>query len=611
VEIGRRGTLTGLTALAASAFVDPLAAASSSAAPALLEELDYQDVTLLEGRARQQADETLAAVIGMSDDALLRPFRAAIGQPVSGPALGGWYDADPSFDPPGNLTGYIPGHSFGQYLSALARGYAVTRDSRALQKIERLVSGYAPTISPRFYDNYPIPAYTYDKLLIGLIDAYRFAGNRQALQLIAPTTDAVLPTLPDKALDRAVTQANARPNIAFGWDETYTLAENLYLAAEVGAGDRFRRMAPRYLLRETYLEPLAAGRNVLAGRHAYSHVNALASSMRGYLHEHDPALLAAARNGMRFVSEQSYATGGWGPDEAFVAEGSGGLGRSLGSTHRTFEAPCGTYGHFKVARYLMRVTQDSRYGDGMEKLFYNAALGLLPLRSDGVGQYYADYNDIGAKTYYESSCPCCAGSIGQLTADYGISAYLRDDKGLFVNLYTPSRAIWRKGGEPALTLTQQGRYPLEPVTTLRVDAPRAVAMALRLRIPAWAGTGTRVAVNGRDVSGVTPGRFLTIARTWQTGDRVELRFDMPLRLESVDAQRADRLAVVHGPLALFATGDRFALHHQRDLMRIGRAQPGGPEWVLNDATGSTTFKPYFALNGEPARLYQRSIRNTA
>jgi hypothetical protein len=72
---------------------------------------------------------------------------------------------------------------------------------------------------------------------------------------------------------------------------------------------------------------------------------------------------------------------------------------------------------------------------------------------------------------YETSCPCCAGSIGQLTADYGISAYLRDDKGLFVNLYTPSRVVWRRHGDPVLTLTQQGNYPLEPSVRLDIETP--------------------------------------------------------------------------------------------------------------------------------------------
>jgi DUF1680 family protein len=78
-----------------------------------------------------------------------------------------------------------------------------------------------------------------------------------------------------------------------------------------------------------------------------------------------------------------------------------------------------------VARYLMRAT-----GDSMERLFYNAPLGLLPLKADGTAFYYADYNDIGARTYFDYACPCCSGTIGQLTADYGTSAYLRDADGL-------------------------------------------------------------------------------------------------------------------------------------------------------------------------------------
>ena len=51
--------------------------------------------------------------------------------------------------------------------------------------------------------------------------------------------------------------------------------------------------------------------------------------------------------------DQSFATGGWGPNEAFVEPGKGQLGASLSTTHRSFETPCGSYAHFKVMRYLL------------------------------------------------------------------------------------------------------------------------------------------------------------------------------------------------------------------------------------------------------------------
>lgn len=602
----RRTFLAGAAGAAAAASLPGRGLAAARAPESRIEQLDHGDVVLLDGRARAQFDETLSALLAFDEDELLRPFREAVGAAVGPRKLGGWYDRSPEFDPPGNLTGFIPGHSFGQYVSALARAYAVAGDVRAKAKVDRLIAGFAPTISPAFYQDYPLPAYTYDKIVVGLIDADRYAGNAGALKLLDRATDAVLPFLPGRALDRQVVERQKHKNAAFGWDETYTLPENLYLAAERGAGERFRSMARAYLLDDAYFDPLAAGRNVLPGRHAYSHMNALASAMRAYFTDGTAKHLAAARNGFHFILEQSFATGGWGPNEGFVTPGSGALGKSLEASHAGFETPCGTYGHFKVARSLMRATGDSLYGDSMERLLYNAALGALPLKPDGTAFYYSDYDDAGAKSYYAAKCPCCSGTIGQLTADYGISAYLRDAHGLYVTLYLPSRAVWRAADGAALTLTQRGSYPLDDRIEMTVAVPRPTPMALRLRIPAWAGPATRVSVNGRAVAGaVVSGRFATIARTWRTGDRVDLILDRTLRAEAVDAQHPDRIAMMQGPLALFATGGGFTPLPRDRLRTLAQQAAGSTEWRLEGAP--FTFKPFFAVESEPTRLYQHVV----
>jgi hypothetical protein len=41
------------------------------------------------------------------------------------------------------MTGYIPGHSFGQYLSGLSRAYAVTGDKATQAEGARLVKAFA------------------------------------------------------------------------------------------------------------------------------------------------------------------------------------------------------------------------------------------------------------------------------------------------------------------------------------------------------------------------------------------------------------------------------------------------------------------------------------
>ena len=49
-----------------------------------------------------------------------------------------------------------------------------------------------------------------------------------------------------------------------------------------------------------------------------------------------------------------------------------------------------------------------------------------------------------------------------------------------------------------------------------------------------------------------PGSWAELDRTWKNGDRVELSLDMPLRLVPLDAQHANLVALVRGPVTLFA-----------------------------------------------------------
>jgi DUF1680 family protein len=562
------------------------------------------DVTLLDGPMLEQFRAHHATLLAMDEDALLKPFRAAAGLPAPGEDLGGWYNSAPAFDPPADMHGFIPGHSFGQYVSSLARAYAVTGDETTRQRVQRLVAGFAPTVTPRFYDGYPLPAYTFDKITIGLIDAHALTADPQALRVLDRAADAALPHLPEKALTRPEMAARPHPNLAFTWDESYTLPENLYLAWQLGAGERYRTLARRFLLDRDYFEPLARGENVLPGRHAYSHVNALSSAMQAYRVEGDPKHFLAAKNGFDFVLAQSFATGGWGPNERFIVPGSGALGDSLQATHASFETPCGAYGHFKVARHLMGVTGDSRYGDSMERVLYNTVLGAPPMKPDGTAFYYSDYNEVGSKTYFDYKCPCCSGTLGQILADYGLSAYFVNERGVFVNLYAPSRLRWRQNGR-AVTLEQSTAYPLDSHIGMAVETAVAETFSIALRIPAWAGSATAVAVNGKRLEQpIVAGEFYEIRRTWNNGDRIDLSVDLPLRLEAVDDQHPHLLAVMQGPLALFAVGERFLPVKRAELMSVRQTAARSTEWRIETRDGVQWFKPYFAVAGGATRLYQ-------
>jgi DUF1680 family protein len=568
--------------------------------------LEYSQVVLLDGPFRQQFDHNHELFLNLDDDALLKPFRQREGMSAPGPDMGGWYDDGNDFNPANNFHSFIAGHSFGQYLSGLARAYAVTGSKPTQEKVWRLVRGFGATVDPagKFYVDYRLPAYTYDKTSCGLIDAHEFAKDPDAMDVHWRATQAVLPHLPERALNRYEQRSRGYKSISFTWDETYTLPENFFLAYQRSGDTRYRDLGARYL-EQNYFDPLSENHNVLPFEHAYSHVNAFSSAMQAYLVLGDEKYLRAAKNGLRMVEDQSYATGGWGPDEAFVEPGRGGLAASLKSTHASFETPCGAYGHFKITRYLLRVTRDSRYGDSMERVLYNTVAGARLIQPDGISFYYSDYNDSGAKKdWYRDKWPCCSGTFPQLSADYHISTYFKGQDGIYVNLFLPSRVTWMQGSTQ-VTMTQKTDYP--KANTMQFEFAmmgNPEAFAVNVRIPAWAGAKTMVSVNGKRVDGeIAPGKFLAVQRTWKHGDRVEIEMETPLRLEGIEPESPNIVALMRGPLAMFAIGENPA-HPTRDqLMTATASAQSSDDWVVSTGSGPVTLRSFAAIKDEPYRLY--------
>ncbi|MGA8540957.1 MAG: beta-L-arabinofuranosidase domain-containing protein [Terriglobales bacterium] len=525
---------------------------ASDQSPQPLELFDYGDVALASELHEKQLEETHSVLMGLSDDSLLKPFRQMSGQPAPGDDLGGWYHYNPDYKW-GDEAGFTPSCTFGQWVSALARMYAIRPDQAIRDKVLRLNRLYAKTISDDYYEKNRFPTYCYDKLVCGLIDSHRYVGDPDAFSILELTTNTALPHFPEHAVEHGK-QWRPQKDQTWTWDESYTISENLFLAYQRGAGARYRELGRQYLYDE-YYEPLAEGRNVLAGRHAYSYVNSLSSAMQAYLTLGSEKHLRAARNGFEMLCKQSFVTGGWGPDEALCGPDSPDIAASLTNTHASFETPCGSYAHFKLTRYLLRVTRESRYGDSMERVMYNTVLGAKPLQADGRTFYYSDYNFKGHKFYRDNQhWACCSGTLPQVAADYRINTYFRDSRGVWVNLYIPSTLRWTQDGTE-VALTQKSLYPFDSMVQFDLKTSRVTDFNLSFRIPAWAA-GASISVNGRRMPiPVTPGSFATVGRQWRTGDRVELDMPMTMRLEAVDAQHPQIVGLVFGPVVLFAITD--------------------------------------------------------
>ena len=613
LPVSRRTFLKTATATTAATYAARTVPAWATAQKSLvaintpLSTFAYSDVELFEGPMKRQFDENHARFLGLDDDRLLKVFRQVAGLPAPGEDMGGWYDLTGFSLERNDFHGFIAGHTFGQYVSALARAYAVSGSEPTRAKINRLVKGYAETLDPKakFFVDYRLPAYTYDKLSCGLIDAHEFAHDPMAMDVHEKLTRAMVAYLPEKALSRQEQRSRPHKDTSYTWDETYTLPENLFLAYQRSGKPFYRDMAKRYLEDDTYFEPLSQGNNVLPFEHAYSHVNAFSSAMQAYITLGSQMHLQAARNGFEMLAKtQSFATGGWGPDEAFGEPGTGQLGNSLAHSHASFETPCGAYGHFKITRYLLRVTKDAQYGDSMERILYNTILGAWPIQADGTSFYYSDYANTGKKVYYGQKWPCCSGTFPQLAADYHISTYLRSDDGVYVNLFAPSRVQWKDaGGQHGLK--QETKYPFDNKVQINVSGSQPQDYTIYVRIPAWATPDPVLSVNGNRVSeAVKPGTFAAIRRTWRDGDRVELELPMPLRLEPVDANHPSVVALVQGPLVLFAVTDSQPTFDRSSLLQAKAANNANGDWIANTADGSSiTMRPFMKIDKESYSTY--------
>jgi DUF1680 family protein len=114
-----------------------------------------------------------------------------------------------------------------------------------------------------------------------------------------------------------------------------------------------------------------------------------------------------------------------------------------------------------------------------------------------------------------------------------------------------------------------------------------------------------LSINGKRVSDpVRPGTFAGLRRTWKDGDRVELELPMPLRLELVDANHPHLVALIRGPVVLFAVGDSQPSFDRNALLQAKPTNNGMGDWLANSVDGSSVaMRPFMTIDKESYSTY--------
>ena len=116
--------------------------------------------------------------------------------------------------------------------------------------------------------------------------------------------------------------------------------------------------------------------------------------------------------------------------------------------------------------------------------------------------------------------------------------------------------------------------------------------------------GCRLTANEWMLKSCPVGSYPFVGR-WKAGDRIEYEIGMPLRLEAVDPQNANTVALVRGPLALFAIGDMPANLTRLQLLTATSASQASQDWVVRGGARSLTLRPFSAVRDESYRLYHK------
>ncbi|GHJ44299.1 hypothetical protein Cs7R123_16410 [Catellatospora sp. TT07R-123] len=556
-------------------------------------------VTLLAGPFLSNAGRTQSYLSFLDADRLLHTFRLNYGISSSAAACGGWESP----------TTELRGHSMGHVLSALAQAYANTGTTSYKTKGDYLVAqlatcqarattagyntGYLSAYPESFIDRVEArqsvwaPYYTLHKIMAGLLDMHLLTGNAQALTVLTAMASWV-----KFRNDRlTLTQRQNMMDTEFGGMNE--VLANLYQLT----GDPNHLAAAQQFDHAEVFDPLASNTDALNNYHANTQIPKMIGAIREYHATGTTRYLDIARNFWDIViGHHTYAIGGNSNGEYFKAPDR--IASELSDS--TCEC-CNVYNMLKLSRQLF-FTNPNRadYLDYYEKALYNQLLGAQnPNSTHGFHSYYIPLRAGGIKTYSNDydNFTCCHGTGMETNTKYADTIYFYSGDTLYVNLFIASQLNWAAKG---ITVRQDTTFPEVPSSKLTITG--AGTFTLKVRVPAWA-TGATVKVNGTTQSGVTPGSYASINRTWASGDVVDISLPMALTRESTPDSSTTQ-AVKYGPIVLAGAYGTTNLTALPTLTASSLAATSTPlQFTATASTGAVTLFPFYKMHGQRYTVY--------
>ena len=164
------------------------------------------------------------------------------------------------------------------------------------------------------------------------------------------------------------------------------------------------------------------------------------------------------------------------------------------------------------------------------------------------------------KTYFVSTKPghfkvyctpdnsfwCCTGTGMENPARYIRNIYFKDNDSLFVNLFISSKINIE---DKKIKISQITNFPEEENIKLVIEEADNEFMSIRIRIPYWVSKNVQVTINNETVYIKNEDSYITISRTWNKGDIVNINLPMNIHLYN-SKENKNEIVFMYGPLVL-------------------------------------------------------------
>jgi len=447
------------------------------------------------------------------------------------------------------------GEHVGKYLEAACNAWKLTHNPELKKQMDRIMftlintqleDGYLGTYTPdQYWTSWDVWSHKYN--IHGLLAYYSTTGYKPALETCKKMGDLLCRTFGKNAGQRDIILAGehmgmAATSVLDGMVELYKYSgDKKYLDFCYYILDAWEQDNGPHLISAI----LKTGRVIDVGnRKAYEMLSNYVGLIKLYQITGDAKFLKAVELAWKdVVKNRLYITGTTSDHEHFQEDGV-----LRAEADANMGEGCVTTTWIQLNQNLFAITGDIKYLNQLEKSVYNQLLGAENPETGCVSYYTPLMN----KKPFTCWISCCQSSVPRGIAlvpnfTFGnaknVPAVLFYEPAVYKESITTST---KKNIDAAFKI--DGNFPESGNATITVETSQAAGFTVALRVPEWC-TNYTAKVGDKVYKGIR-NQFVTITKSWKSGEKINIKFDMPVQSISGGKSYPSQIAFQRGPQIL-------------------------------------------------------------